>query len=558
MLYYLPFWPADKIYEEFDPTSERKAGPTKYLWEVFPAPPIDGILVSRANLEKHKSLMKSVEEKGIHHVLRFKGPIAADCGAWDYVNEKEPRYDPVETIRFYRKMGFDIGVTVDHLVVRTIEDKPGKARELTPEEREYRIMVTLENAKKAFDEFQKTDYECMRLIGVAQGVDPESYAKNVHELVDYGFSYVGLGGLARRPTDFVERTLAQVRIVLREFSKKGRRVDLHVLGIGRESLLDLMHTTGVTSFDSASQLRHAWVAPSDNYYLGEKRYTAIRMRERFDDSEKTKFKKALGMIEELEKGELQGKRFVDQIVQDFPQYDPKNPRAKRVEETTRVKEEALYPTFEEKPWLKCECPICRSLRTHICVFRMSERNMRRGFHNVYQFHKWLRSRYARILVFTQCSQEKDKTPSLMPAYLRYMPSPIFKTFWSQVSDLPVEIAVLSAKYGLIAWNQQIAYYDKKMTNEELPAVERDLREKLRNYDRVYFSGLGLYREAVQRISPTLSAPVKIFPRPSLTKRDRLDIIELLKQTKNLRAEIAKDILHFKSDEEPQKAITEYS
>jgi len=558
MLHYLPFWPADKICEEFDPTSERKAGPTKYLWEVFPTPPIDGILVSRANLEKHKGLMKGVEEKGIHHVLRFKGPIAADCGAWDYVNEKEPRYDSVETIRFYRKMGFDIGVTVDHLVVRTIEDKPGKARGLTPEEREHRIRITLENARKAFDEFQKSDYVCMRLIGAAQGVDPESYAKNVHELVDYGFSYVGLGGLARRPTEFVKKTLTKVSIVLKESVKKGRRVDLHVFGIGRESLLDLMHTTGVTSFDTASQLRHAWVAPRDNYYLGEKRYTAIRMRERFDDSEKTKFKRALGMIEDLEKGDLQGKQFVDQVVQDFPQYDPENPRAKRMEETTRVEGEALYPTFQEKPWAKCECPICRSLQTHICVFRMSERNMRRGFHNVYQFHKWLRSRCARILVFTQCSQEKDETAGLMPAYLRYMPSPIFKTFWNQVNDLPVEIGVLSAKYGLIAWNQQIAYYNKKMSEEDLPAVEHDLQEKLKDYNKVYFVGLGLYREAVQKASSALPASAKIFPSPTLTKRDKLDIIELLKQMKNLRAEILKDNPYFKPNEDLQKAITRYS
>jgi len=223
-----------------------------------------------------------------------------------------------------------------------------------------------------------------------------------------------------------------------------------------------------------------------------------------------------------------------------------------------VKTEQLYPTFEEKPWEKCDCPICKSLAIHVCIFRMSERNMRRGFHNVYQFHKWLRSRYKRILVFTQCSQEKDESPMLMPAYRRYLPSPIFKAFWNQVYDLPVEVGVLSAKYKLIDWNQQIAYYDKKMTDEDLPAIEQDLQEKLREHDRIYFAGLGLYRKAVEKVSSSLSQSIKTFPSSSFTKRDKLDVIELLKQMKNLREEVLKEIPVFRSNLEPQRTMTEYS
>jgi len=557
MRYYLPFWPADKICEKFDPSTEEKSGPTRYLWEAFSKPPTDGILVSRVNLEGHKGLAGEVEERGIHEVLRFKGTIAADCGAWGYVNERKPRYDPVETIRFYRKMGFDIGVTVDHLVVRTIEED-GKVRELTQEEKEDRCRITLENAKKSLDEFRTGPYEGMRLIGAVQGSDPESYGKALRELVDYGFDYVGLGGLARRPTQFLERTLSQLGAVLKDYAKKGGRVDLHLFGVGRESLLDLMQNVGVTSFDSASQLRDAWVSPTDNFYLGEKRYAAIRMREKHDNSEKTRFRQTLEAIESFEKGDIDGRRLVDRIVRNFPQYDPRNPRAKRVEETTHVKTERLYPTFEEKPWEKCDCPICETLGIHVCIFRMSERNMRRGFHNVYQFHKWLRSRYKRILIFTQCSQEKDESSGLMPAYRRYLPSPIFKAFWNQVYDLPVEVAVLSAKYKLIDWNQQIAYYDKKMTDKDLPAIEEDLQEKLPEYDRIYFAGLGLYREAVQKVSSSLSQPIKIFPSLSFTERDKLDIIELLKQMKNLREEVLKEIPDFRSESESQRTITEYS
>jgi len=54
--FYLPFWPADKIYEKFDPSTEEKSGLSSYLWKVFEKPSIDGILVSRVKLETHKSL----------------------------------------------------------------------------------------------------------------------------------------------------------------------------------------------------------------------------------------------------------------------------------------------------------------------------------------------------------------------------------------------------------------------------------------------------------------------------------------------------------------------
>ena len=36
-----------------------------------------------------------------------------DCRAFGYVEEKVPPYDPIETLKYYRDLGFNYGVTVD-------------------------------------------------------------------------------------------------------------------------------------------------------------------------------------------------------------------------------------------------------------------------------------------------------------------------------------------------------------------------------------------------------------------------------------------------------------
>ena len=129
MQFFLPFWPGDDIYEKFDPLTERANGKQLKIWQVFKKPPLDGILVSRANLEKTENLKRKAESMGIHKALEFNGPIMGDCGAFSYVNEPEPPLpykDVIGTLKFYKRLGFDVGVTVDHLIVNTIKTLDGK------------------------------------------------------------------------------------------------------------------------------------------------------------------------------------------------------------------------------------------------------------------------------------------------------------------------------------------------------------------------------------------------------------------------------------------------
>jgi len=532
MQYFLPFWPGDDIYEYFEPWKDSYSGKQKRIWECFGRPPIDGILVSRVNIEQTNSLRKTAEreKKGIHGALRFKGEIMGDCGAFSYVNDPKPRYDPIETLSYYKNLGFDIGVTVDHLIVKTIKLSDGKRRSLTDAEREERWITTIEYAKKMFDEAQKSRFEKLRLIGVTQGWDPESYARGIRELLDYGFDYVGLGGLARKPTEFIRKVLLKVRLEIKRHIKKSKskvrpKIGVHLFGVARVNLFKTMAECGVTSFDSASPLRTSWTSSTKNYILNHKFYTAIRIpfakTEEENKEEEILFQKLRDFSD--------GKASAEELVKELKHYNPKN-----------FDSDNLLKTLKEKPWEKCDCPICKETGIHTCIFRGCERNMRRGFHNVYQFHKTLREKYPRVLALTWCTSEKDQDKRLLPAYRRYSPSKIFRTFWNNVSDLPVDIGILSARYMLISWDTKIANYNERLTREKLQEAVQDLKEKIRFYDKVFFIGLGIYREAVNRAAREIDVPVEIYPKPELS-RGKIDIIEYNRQMKYFREAVMNEI-----------------
>jgi len=49
----------------------------------------------------------------------------------------------------------------------------------------------------------------------------------------------------------------------------------------------------------------------------------------------------------------------------------------------------ISPTLRDKPWQKCQCSICQSTGIETIIFRASNRNKRRGFHNLGVYHRHL-------------------------------------------------------------------------------------------------------------------------------------------------------------------------
>jgi len=609
--FFLPEWDdlVDPKYDFLTDTyskqhSENSWQNDTYIWQVFESTklPIDGVLTSRTKISENPWKESEILKRGIHNFLRLPAHIPAmcDCGAWGYINKEKPPFRTDELLEYYLKGRFNIGVSIDHLVVESIGQEEEKstvegekktssvARKLTSAEKRDRWKTTIDMACEMYDLWSSNEIyrSSFRIMGAIQGWDVPSYREAARQLLAKGYDYIGLGGLARSATGVPDeygpsKTVYNVARgvcyeVRRWMSEHKNRVDVHIFGFARPQAIPFMMKIGITSFDSASPMRSAWIGAS-NYFLPTGEYTAIRIPD-FQRSPKAKgtiaplvremkklerkLRRPKNLTEkeqaetrnrydeasnQLQAKEAEMRRLESEAISSVRLYDKGtvslDDTLARLQEYNRLCEiherhvGAYKRTLLEKPWTKCDCLICRTIGLEVVIFRGNERNRRRGFHNTHVFYRDFREKSPRALAFTMCTATKDKSEGLLPAYKRYLASPIFRTFWNSVHPLPVEIGILSAKFGLIEWHTQISDYDCKMEEEDVPHFVEDLKEKLSKYDRVFFIGLGLYREVVRKAQEALSVPIEVFPKKELTTRGALDILEYSGQMTKFREEI---------------------
>ena len=158
--------------DEFTPSREPYWG-DQYPHEILGHAPYDGILVSRAVVGDHRVAGKYSESQamrfrlvGARTFLRFTGPslddrlLFGDCGAFSYVQQEEPPYQPEEMAEFYEDSGFTHGFSVDHIIFDFFpqaksfwdgldEGSPGK------DERYRRYQLTLSLAERFWAECQR-------------------------------------------------------------------------------------------------------------------------------------------------------------------------------------------------------------------------------------------------------------------------------------------------------------------------------------------------------------------------------------------------------------------
>ena len=285
-------------------------------------------------------------------------------------------------------MGFDYGVSVDHLIVPEFEDQ-----------RTRRYELTLRNA----DEFLTA---CRRRgcnfvpIGAVQGWDTLSYTEAVRAVTALGYDYIALGGLARSNTRRLREMLGSVMASVPD----GVRV--HVFGVARKSLLSLLLDLGVASVDSAAPLRQAWLSAKDNYYTPDRTYAAIRIP--MVDEERARATTTLLRRSPLGPGALSTLREAEskalRVVRDYARgaarlnetlailMDFDKMLGDRKDGQTITRRGELYrETLRDKPWKRCPCPVCQELGVEVIIFRGNNRNRRRGFHNLFVQERHLRA-----------------------------------------------------------------------------------------------------------------------------------------------------------------------
>lgn len=142
----------------------------------------------------------------------------------------------------------------------------------------FRYDLTLSNAEEMKELYDGSDYS-FRLMVAVQGWDARSYVDATERVLDMGYQYLGVGGVAGSSEEDVKEYVTAIGNSIKEFERTYKsRIDTHVFGYAKTGAFDTIGKSGMTSFDSASMLRAAWTG-GDNYHLdSDQRYDAIRVR----------------------------------------------------------------------------------------------------------------------------------------------------------------------------------------------------------------------------------------------------------------------------------------
>ena len=403
--YFIPEWD-DLVDPDYDFLNDVHSGGKSqwanevYAHQMFPEPNYDGILVSRAVAEKSKWKKELINKYGVHRLIRVpKGfPVMGDCGAFDYIMEEVPPYSTDDVLNYYTDLGFDFGVSVDHLIVKA-----------TLDQWQFRYDLTINNAEEFLQEHRARGLKWTP-VGAVQGWDPSSYAKAAKKYVKMGYNYLALGGLVRSTTKDILYIVDEVRQLI------PKEVRLHLFGIARPDAIPLMIKAGVDSIDSASHLRRAWLGAGQNYFTenGDS-YAAIRIpqvgksfRSKRIVSEGRASKKELELMESeclrLVREFDKGKANIDKTLDALCTYD------QIIAENRNDIRPLLEKLLNDQPWKKCPCDICKKDGVEVIIFRGNNRNRRRGFHNTYVFYRMLQEAVQKGSLNFPKEQDRSESP----------------------------------------------------------------------------------------------------------------------------------------------------
>ena len=406
MEYFIPDW-EDRIDLNFDFENDfkriQKSDSYKgrvYAHEIFKKPPYDGILISLGLFNKLRPASNDAQPsiRGFTDIKRYlrincKKPlkVMGDCGAFSYVNQEIVPFSVTQIADLYDSLNFDLGISLDHLVVKSIVDENGKKVDLSESQQETRRQLSLENAKVFLNYCRAKGYSFVP-IGAAQGLTTNTYVDSVDKLIEMNYNYIALGGLIRYTTAQVEEIVTAV--IEKIVSRKQPLIKVHLLGVLRPQLLEKFRRFGITSFDSASYLRKAWLRSSMNYFGVDKNwYSAIRVPYSWNPNMRASAKEhgiTLDKLQRLErdamtalKGFAKSEQELDSALGVVLEYDR---LLFRSSENKNLKER-YKRTLLSRIWEKCSCEICKGAGFDVMIFRGANRNKRRGFHNVNLFHK---------------------------------------------------------------------------------------------------------------------------------------------------------------------------
>jgi len=408
----------DYVDPAFDFIADRSPAERQPYWddayphEILGYAPYDGVLVSRGIVGDHRVKGKYTASQarrfrlvGARKFMRLDKPefahldIFGDCGAFTYVQEDKPPYTPAEMAEFYDECGFTHGCSVDHIIFDF--DLLLAGMQGGSQDARTRFDITLENAEGFRREAISMDADFTPL-GVVQGWSPGSMAEAARHLAAMGYDYLALGGMVPLKSPEIKACLQAIREVIPASTR------LHILGFAKADDIDSFHGFDIASFDTTSPLIRAFKDAKQNYYLpgnglGLRYYTSIRVPQAIENPRLQRAVKkgmfraeelvrletlALGALRAFDRGEADLEETLQHVlvysaplVEERPHEDcAGSPVLAKLEERYRV-------TLRDRPWKDCGCGICQKAAIDVIIFRGSNRNKRRGIHNLAVYHE---------------------------------------------------------------------------------------------------------------------------------------------------------------------------
>ena len=194
-------------------------------------------------IRSHDRFKDVAVSEGVHHLLKFNGPIMTDSGTFQmyFHSLPEEEIDPIEIVEFQRSIGSDIGTILD------VFSNPNVGKPKVEED----MRVSLERARISVDKKGE-----MMLAGTVQGGSfPDLRETSAKGLAALDFDVHPIGGVVPfmeryRYTDIVHATLAA-----KKHLPPNRPV--HLFGCGHPMFFAQAALLGCDFFDSASYAKFA-------------------------------------------------------------------------------------------------------------------------------------------------------------------------------------------------------------------------------------------------------------------------------------------------------------
>jgi queuine/archaeosine tRNA-ribosyltransferase len=221
-------------------------------------------------------------------------------------------------------------------------------------------------------------------------------------LESFGYRYLAIGGLVPLRPSAIHECLSEIRRQIRPTTK------LHLLGFAKAEQIHEFVSYGIESFDSTSPLIRAFKDAKANYYLpgadGKLRYyAAIRIPQAIENPRLMQAAKtgryraedllkkeadALNAIRSYDRGTTSLASAIEILFDYQSLLIREDDEQKRARELDSIRN-SLHATLRDAPWKQCNCEICRDAGVEVIIFRASNRNKRRGFHNLGVFYRHL-------------------------------------------------------------------------------------------------------------------------------------------------------------------------